>query len=1166
MPLTEQQRDAVFNRNGKLLVSAAAGSGKTKVLVDRLMSYISESHGKINIDDFLIITYTHAAAAELRSKIAAKLSEKLAEDPGNWHLQRQVQRLYMAKISTVHSFCGDILHEFAYQLDIPGDFRIADEKESRLLKYQVLERLMESIFAEADRDILNFIDSQELGRNDKSVPPVILQVYDSAMCHKHPDVWLEDCMRSCQVDGIKDASETIWGSYLIRELHYYLDLQISALEKCAQLADECGTMPKPAALLQDTLNQLKQLRSKETWDGIVESKNIEYGTLSFPKKDVDPELVERIKEVRKQCKKRITTKLVPFADKSATVLPDLKNCSSAISGLIKLVKRFQSDYEHAKKIRRVLDFTDLEHKMLELLLGKNRQGITKLAHEIGERFHEIMVDEYQDSNEVQDAIFSALTDKRQNCFMVGDVKQSIYQFRMADPSIFLQKYDEYVSVEKAKDGQGRKVMLSSNFRSAGAVIEAVNDVFHYCMSKRVGGLVYDSEVQLNEGIPHTAVNETEVELTMLEIDNDTYAEDASYTANRIAELLDGTHMVRDGDTLRPMIPDDIAILLRSPKSSGAVYQAALEEKGFRVNSGSGINILETEEIVFLRSMLQVISNPLQDIPLISVLASRIFCFDANELSEIKTQNSRRYFYDSLKQSKNEKAIYFVNLLEQLRKSAQLSSVSEVISQIFASTRMDSIFSSFEQGTIKSENLRMLADLAVQCEKSNIRHIDQFLDYLDSLEDEGVTKPAEYKIPGSITILSIHKSKGLEFPVVFLCGLSRDFSKKSIQSSVLCNRELGIGLNCIDQKNRVNYPSIAKKAIAAKILSDGLSEEMRVLYVAMTRARDRLIMTYPIKNPEKELREIANRMDICDTVLLTMDAMCPGEWILMSALHRIEAGEFFALCYRPAKLKVSNYPWRLSIDSANDTDTAAVEYEETEQLSSQVDLDTMSQTLHYSYPFQAATNFPSKQTATQLKGRYKDQESAENTFCLSDQHWRLPAFDQDAEPSGVKYGNAVHAVMQFISFTKCSTIDGIKDELHRLVCEKIILPEIAEKINVDSLYQFFVSELGQKLINAQNVLREFKFSILDDAGNYSTGMHDEQILLQGVVDCAIIESDGITVIDFKTDRVTTQTIDSVAGQYILQVKSYADAISRIYQLPIKSASLYFFRAGKVYTVI
>ncbi len=1168
--LTKQQAQAVTDRGGKLLVSAAAGSGKTKVLVDRLLLYLTEGNGKINIDDFLIITYTKAAASELRGKIAAKLNERLAQDPGNKHLQRQLQRLYLTKISTVHAFCADILREYAYRLDIPGDFRVAEERECQLLQMQVLDRMMEKAYEEENQDFYVFVDSQELGRDDRSIPQIILQVYNAARCHIDPNRWLENCCRESDVTQMTDASETVWGKYLIEDLHKYLDLQVAAMARCASLADANGTMPKAAVLLSDTVSQLVALRNLESWDEIVSCQGISYGTLTFPKNCTDMALAERIKAVRNACKAGVAKKLLPFADNSTQVLQDLQNCSRATQGLIRLVRKFSEEYDKVKQSRRILDFSDLEHKTLDLLMGKQRQGITALAGEIGDRFVEIMVDEYQDSNGVQDAIFSALTRKRQNCFMVGDVKQSIYQFRLADPGIFLEKYNTYLSAESAKPGEGRKIMLSSNFRSAGPVISVVNDVFAGCMSPDVGGLTYGEDERLYEGIPHISVPEPEVELCCVDVQQSTYEEEAAYTADRIVELLNGQHMVRDGEALRPIVADDIVILLRAPGTSGGFYQAALESRGIRVNSGTGMDLLQTEEIGFLRAMLQIIDNPFQDIPLIAALSSRIIGFGADDLAAIRARGSKKKtVYESLLASDMEKARSFVDMLKQLRLDKRLCTLSQLIDQILLATRMDSIFASFEDGVIKTANLQVFYQLVRECENANQKELGQFLDYLEAMEEKGLSLASDQKMPGAVTIMSIHKSKGLEFPVVILGGLSRDFNRESARSQILCNRDLGIGMNCVDLVKRIRYPSVAKKAIASKILAESLSEEMRVLYVAMTRARDRLIMTYAANNLAAEIQDLVYRMDFSDPVLITSSTSCPGTWILYTALQRMEAGELFALAGdRPGELKIGENPWKISVVTASAEDCLCQEFGEEDTVFGSMNTEPLKRGLFYQYPFLAATSFPSKQTATQLKGRLKDQEAAENAAPPKPmiRYWREPSFAKAEEASPLSMGNAVHAVMQHIRFEACADIQSVEQEIRRMAQEERICKAYAEAVDPAMIWAFFESDMGRRLKTAKNVLREFKFSILEDGAQYDPNLRDDQILLQGVVDCAIIDDDGITVLDFKTDRVTEETLLQTADSYRMQVTAYAQALSKIFGKEVVSAQLYFFRLNRFVTVI
>lgn len=1165
--LTEQQRQAVQDRGGNLLVSAAAGSGKTKVLVDRLMGYILDPVNPANIDEFLIITYTKAAAAELRGKIAAKLSEHIAQHPENRHLQQQMQRLYLAKISTVHAFCTDILREYAYRLDLPADFRVLDENEALELQARAMQLVLEEAYttAEQDADFVALVDTQGLGRDDRSIPEIIYQVYTSAKCHLNPDMWLSQCLNCCDVSGNNDASQTVWGQYLIENLQRCLALHIAAFERCLNKASVSEGMEKPAALLADTIGQLKVLLYANSWDAIYRNRNIDYGRLSFSKKCADTLLIEQIKQVRDACKKELAKKLRDFSDDSMQVLLDMQQSVSATRGLISLTRKFSDAYDKLKQGRRVLDFGDLEHKMLDLLLGKSRTTATRDALEIGARFREVMVDEYQDSNIVQDCIFSALTKQKHNCFMVGDVKQSIYQFRLADPGIFLEKYNTFVPAERAEAKQGRKVLLSSNFRSAGSVIDAVNDVFSACMSPTVGGLSYGVDEALNEGISHQIIDEQEIELHGICVQEDTYAEEATFVAKRISQLLDGTHMIREGEGVRPIQPGDIAILLRSPGSVGGEYRAALERAGIRCTIGSSTDLLHTEEIETLQSLLQVINNPLQDIPLLSVLTSRVFCFTADDLALIRSNHRRGSIYDALQRSELQKAKQFVRVLNELRSEAKLQSLPQLLNTVLIETKMDCIFSTLPGGSEKVENLRNFCQLAVSFGTDCT--LNSFIDRLAALEERGLVAPDRGADTNAVTIMSIHKSKGLEFPVVFLCALSRAFNTDSARAKVLCDKELGLGLSCVDTQNRVRYPSLAKRAIAAKIIADGISEEMRVLYVAMTRAKDRLIMTYASKSLEKELANLSQRMDMSDPLLITANVDCPGKWILYAAMMRKEANALFSIGGQPENTAFFKTPWSIRIvDNAQAAPEKEIVDEVDEVAASDGAAKIISENLSFSYPFPLATTAPSKQTATQLKGRFKDTESAENTEKGRKMYkkWRKPDFVEQ-QILGKDYGTAVHAVMQYICYKNCCSPNAVKAEISRLLKEEYISSQQAEMVDCRQIADFFATEIGRKLQDSDCVLREFKFSILDDGERYCPGMTGERVLLQGVVDCALIEDDGITIVDFKTDRVSEDTFQMAAEGYRKQIAIYSQALSRIYQKPIKKAMLYFIRVGKFYEI-
>ncbi len=1161
--LTREQAQAVENRGGELLVSAAAGSGKTKVLVDRLLGYLTDPWDPANLDDFVIITYTKAAATELRGKIAAKLTERISQEPENRHLQKQMQRLVLTKISTVHSFCSDLLREYAYRLDIAADFRMADENECLELRETLLEDLLERAYETVgeDPDFRMLVDTQGLGRDDRLVPEIIQQVYDSARCHLDPEGWLQACAAAAEIEGITDASETVWGAYLIQDLQEYLNCQIRGMTACAREAECCEGLEKAAANLWDTVHQLEALEKARTWDEISRKRNIDYGRLTFPRKKPDPELEERIKAVRDACKQGVAKKLSAFTDSSDQVLSDMAQAAAGVRALIGLVRRFDEAFSAAKRSRRILDFGDLEHKTLDLLMGKARKGPTAAALEIGRRYREIMVDEYQDSNGVQDAIFRALTWERRNCFLVGDVKQSIYQFRLADPDIFLKKYYAYGAVEDALPGQGRKVLLSHNFRSGGEIVEGVNDVFRACMRPKVGGLYYGEGEALREGIPHKPLPEPGVELYGLITGESGYEEEAAFVADKIQEMLRQGTLIRKEDGWKQVEPEDIVILLRSPGSAGGGFQRELENRGIRCTTGGGTNLLETEEIGTLRSFLEIIWNPRQDIPLISTLASPIFGFTADDLAAFRGERKKGSVYDALTVSEAPKAKAFLECLGQLRQEARHSTLTALLQRCLALTRLDSIYAAMPGGEAKNANLQAFYQLAADFEKGSLRDLSQFLDYLTSLESRGLTVDGSAG-RGCVTIMSIHKSKGLEFPVVFLCNLSRKFNRESLRAQILSDKELGLGLSVADRVSRIRYPSIAKRAIAIKMAEESVSEELRVLYVAMTRARDRLIMTYASKNLAGHVKDLVLRQSSDGGELQCREANCLGDWVLMAAAQRTEAGALHELGGKPPETHMGIYPWKICVTEAAETVREGELRSEPDREMPAGALEEIQNALAFRYAHEAATQAPSKQTATGRKGRVKDEEAAENTGAPKSplRVWREPAFLSQKLP-GKAYGTAIHAALQYIRYENCGSEASVSWEIARLVEEGYLPKEQADLVDCGKLARFFDTDLGKKLRSGASCLREFKFSILDDGRHYGENLEGEQVLLQGVVDCALLEQDGITVIDFKTDYVTEDTLKTVTERYRPQVEVYGEALSRIYEQPTKGKYLYFFHLDR-----
>ena len=1155
--LTEQQKAAVYNRGGKLLVSAAAGSGKTKVLVDRLMLYIMDPINPANIDDFLIITFTEAAAAELRSKIAAKLNEKIAEDPTNKHLQRQVQRVYLANISTVHAFCSNLLRDNAYRLDISADFRMMDGQESDELRAYVVERVMDDAYKMNDPDVFTFIDTQGYGKTDRYANDIILSTYEKSRCHLNPEQWLDRCIEVVNTKGLTDMSQTIWGEYLIQDFQETVGLFVDAMSNCVKLSLQDPALVKATAVLESDLDIFKDIQSRNTWAQIMAAKALKFGTLNFPK-GYDDELKDLITITRDRCKELLKKKFSLFTDVNDQALESIENTGATVRGLIKMVRAFHDAYMKLKQRKRVVDFSDLEHMTLDLLVGKKRDAFTPLADEIGARFREVMVDEYQDSNEVQDSIFNALTRERQNCFMVGDIKQSIYEFRLADPGIFIQKYNSYQDADKAEAGEGRKVILSNNFRSSGGVIEAVNDVFSRYMSPKIGGLHYTKDEALKEGIEHKPLDEPEVEFYAINVEKDRYDEEPAFVAQRIKELLDGTHMVRDGENFRKIVPDDIVILLRSPGSVGMHYLNALEQLGIPAISEKNGDLLQTEEVIILRSLLQCISNPLQDIPLVTVVTSRIVGMTANDIAKVRAGNRYCSFYESLKKSTDPKAVSFCTLFESLRRAARMTNISQLLDEILNVTDLDTVYRATPDGDICVRNIQLFKQLAGTFESNCQGNLDRFLLYLDNLEaDKGYPIGGE-GCDGAVRIMSIHKSKGLEFPVVFACALSKGFNTKDMKEAMVCDKDLLLGLYSTDLEKKIKYPNVARKAIINKMKESLFSEEMRILYVALTRARDRLIMTYSHVGISNTIDKISKKMSACSKEFMASEVGCIGDWVLMTAMQRSESKNLFRDARRPDVVDEYKSKWHVDLIEHVDVPEYKTSAEiKTEEIDLTDVIEEIKTSIHYVYPYESATMAPSKLTATQLKNRDTD------SFFVS-KHFRQPSFGKKRH-DGRMYGNAMHAVMQHIRFACCTTPEGVQEEILRLENDGIITPEFKNVINVPAITAFFQSELGQKIVASHRVVREFRFSILDDGSRYVSDMSGEKILLQGVVDCALIEDDGITIVDFKSDRVSEETLDAVTESYQQQVKLYAHAMERIYKLPVKETVLYYFKLARFVNV-
>lgn len=1174
--LTPAQEAAVTDREGALLVSAAAGSGKTKVLVDRLMAQICDPVRPRNINDYLIITYTKAAASELRAKISAELGKRLALDPTNRHLQRQLSLVYLTEISTVHAFCSTLLRTYAHLLDLPSDFRVVEEAQGRQLRDRAMETVLEQAYADAGTDA-NYraaIDQLGAGRDDRSLRSAIDAIYDAALCHTDPEDWLCRCEAALTIDPAKGCAATLWGGYLLHQFQTFLQAQITAFQDAiAQMHGDEKLEKSYLPCFTVNLNQLQELEGINDWQALSQSIPTSFGRLSAVRGYDDAATLTRLKAVRSRCLDGLKEWHGIF-DEEPAVLADLMTASAALKGAVALTRQLWKQFTQEKRRRRMMDFSDLEHETIRLLVDRHTGSPTAVAREIAGRFAEILVDEYQDSNAIQECIFSAISQRDRNRFMVGDVKQSIYRFRLADPSIFLEKYRAYAPKAQAEPGSPRKVLLSENFRSRPEILEAVNDVFRCVMSEDVGDLTYGPEESLKPGRKFPPVTEPPVELHCLygvnaDGESDKSGVEARFVAQRISQLLQ-TGTVQEGDGWRPVRPEDIVILLRSVSSAAPAYLAAMQASGIPCTCDKGENLLETQEVETLMAILRVIDNPLQDIPLVTALASPVFSFTASQLAAIRAAKRKGSFYEALcaAAEQMEPARAFLETLEELRRQAQWLPLHSLLRLVMERTAIKAVFGAMDGGQRRQENLQQFFSLAA--DSGNQTTLMAFLSDLDQRMRHGQSIPCGEQSSGAaVRIMSIHKSKGLEFPIVILADLSRRFNTEDLRSNVMTHPTLLLGSNVLDQQNRVRYPTIARKAIAMQLRQESISEELRVLYVAMTRAKERLIMTYCSKYLETELANVAAAADRPVSPQFAGTVKNPGMWVLAAAMTRSEAGALFAVGGYPRQAQVSEIPWTIRCHTPETLDeTATVDVVEEQPSAAQPlpGYEDLPATLEYQYPFAAAAAVPSKVTATQLKGRPMDQEvteQAENFLPVSHRKLRQPNFvTADRGLSPAERGTANHLFLQFAEYAACQTAEGVTAELQRMLRQEFLTPEQAAAVSVDHMVQLFQSALGQQILHCPQVVREMKFSLLVDGAIYDPTAAGEQVMLQGVIDCMLLEDDGITVIDFKTDRVQPGREPERAAVYARQLQTYAMAISRIYQMPVRRKILYFLATGRI----
>ncbi len=1180
--LTNEQQAAVDSRERSLLVSAAAGSGKTKVLVERLFSYV-EREGA-NLDDFLIITYTRAAASELRGKIAKALTERMERDPGNYHLRQQMLRVYRADIKTVDAFCTALLRENCHLLgeDARGhalrpDFRVLDENEAQVLRERVLARTLDDFYDCLTPGGTLLADTLGAGRDDSALEQLVLELHAKLQAQPYEDKWL-DAQRAFWRAVPEKIEDTPYGKILLNEVgrkacHCKSLLQRAAQEMCAN--DALNQKYAPAFL--DASYQLEALEGKiaQGWDA---ARGV---TIAFPRlaavKDSDGgEMKARMKGLWDNCKETVKGFAELFAASSDEAVEDLRTMAPAMLALIDLTADFSRRYNEEKRRRNAADFSDQEHEAIRLLVAENGEP-TELAALVSTRYREIMVDEYQDTNEVQNRIFDAISCKGENLFTVGDVKQSIYRFRLADPRIFLQHYNTWPPLAAADEHESAKLLLSRNFRSRKEVLEATNFVFRNVLSREMGELDYGEDEMLRPGAGYAESTVCGAEFHLLDLPTQTGEHrvraseaEAAFVADYIRNMLSSKFPVQDDKTreLRPVREEDIVILMRSPSTRLLDYRRALESRGILCAADAGEDFFASMEIAVLFSFLQVIDNPRQDVPLITVLRSPLFGFVPDELAALRSQQRTGDFYDALLLSEDGHSKEFLAVLRSLRDSAAHLSVRELLSEIYRKCNVLGIFGAMHRGAERKENLLAFLELSEDFARAGRQGLFDFVRTLREQLASGEAAAMQTTHASSgVRIMSIHKSKGLEFPVVILSDLARRFSNMDFQSSVLVHPQLGLGPVCVDARRHIQYPTIARQALERTLRREAKAEELRVLYVAMTRAKEKLVMVHTQANAGGRVADLMALSD-CPVLPEAVDSgKCMGDWIMLPLLQRSEAGALraFAGQNSEGRFFAEETPWTVCVHDglqfaapAQQSDAA-----EEERAPQREELPADFAALSYRYPYAEQTAFPAKLTATQLKGRAIDEEISENTTLP-------PRLRNLCKPkflagkmalTGAERGTALHLVMQDLDFFCEPNEQSVREQIEKLRAQRKLTDEQANAVDVHAIVRFLRSDLAARIRKSEQVEREYRFSLLRPVRDFSSLDADDSVLLQGVVDCFFEEDGELVVVDFKTDHVLRAQLDERAEHYRPQLEAYSMALTRVMGKKVKEKVLYFFSAGE-----
>ena len=1163
---TPAQQDAIRARGGTLLVSAAAGSGKTAVLVQRVIERITDPVHPSDADRLLVVTFTKAAAAEMRERISLRLSELLARDPSNTALQRQQLLLSRAGISTVHSFCSELVRENFYKLDISPDFRISDDSEMAILRAEAVTRVLEDCYAENDPVFFDLVEAFSSDRDDSRLIETIGRLYDFIRSHPFPERWLSE--KAGMYETGLPASRTPWGKCL-------LEFAREAADYCAGLtrgslsvleADEKLRAAYSEALSGDlaALERLRAAAAGGDWDEVGRAvSGVSFRRLGSVRGYAEDPLKLRVAACRDEVKGTVKKLAALFSPTERECGEDIRLTAPIVEKLFSVTKQFSDTLDAMKAERRMADFGDLEHWALRLLVRPCEGGFerTEDALEISGRYDEIMVDEYQDTNRAQDLLFQAVSRNGENLFLVGDVKQSIYSFRQAMPRIFLDRRRTFAPYSREEDRYPACIVLDRNFRSRREVTGAVNFTFGQLMSEQAGDVDYTGGERLVAGAKYEEQEGCETELHVLDLSlaqeppgEPMAVLEARHIASLILQTVSGRFRVTESGERRPAVFRDFCILLRSANKYAAQYARELQLCGVPAWADSAGGFFESSEIAVMLSLLRVIDNPVQDIPLLSVLMSPIYGFTPDEVADIRLCAENVPVYLALTASAgrgNRRAAAFLEEMERFRSLAATMPSDRLLNAVYQKTGFIHTVQAMDNGGLRLANLHLLLEYAKKYEASGYNGLSGFIRFIDRLQEQDSDLPGACALSESanvVRVMSIHKSKGLEFPVCIVAGCARRFNKE--HGDALLHPELGLGIRLKDGETLSRRTTLPREAIALETERGAMSEELRILYVAMTRAREKLILVTTVPDLGRTLAGIAPRLSEGERIspYVVRGASCISDWLLACALRHPCGAELRerAGCGERIAWKGETEPWKIQI--APPPPGLSEREEKADEAAAQPDpalRKRLEEKIGFSYPWASLRGIPAKVSASELAAQASGAE---------DGPLSRPAFLESSGLTPAERGTALHAYLQFADYKEAAK--DPQAELGRLVSQGFLTREQAGAVDLSRVLAFLESPIASRMLRSPDFRRELRFTVEIPASRLGPALPDSPVILQGAVDCAFEEDGQMVIVDYKTDRAASPR--ELWERYRVQLELYRYAVAHVTGLPVKECLLYSFR--------